>query len=660
MTPHDRQSALAGDLRTVRAACDREPVAAAMLDTVRRRAVRWTAHPSVTRPDERAGWWHVVWERLGDVAFLQAWEPDAQRAAWLRAEVLRICALDAEDWLGPFFRPKTPPLLGSIETGHIGVAIADVLHLCPELFDGADVTAIADAVTEKGLVPTRRWLDRFDEGADELNNHYLAHLNGYAAMALLTSSTADLETLPRRLDVAASLFQDDSYPESVQYWGYAALHFANLFRILSATGLVDSRWLRVAAGALPWVAHSMLFPQTESPWGAGRHVSLLNFGDSALTGRPPADALLCFARHLRRADPMRAGLARWLFDETYADVEVAPEDLASFGFFNQVGWRSVVDLAAAAAPLSPDDAQLPTCDTFRFGTVIERDRWTDPRTVLAARNGHDRLTTPSHRHRDEGSFVLGHRGEVLFTDPGHCCYRLHAYQRAKDSSVHSTWTLFDEGGRQIDQTVALGSEALGERYAPRRVDHDGLGALTVFGADVGAAYPSPVERATRMWITCLPHLVVIVDDIETSTPTTVETRFLLDNRENRLRTEGGSETLVLRRGGAGAMLARLESRTDGGPSEGPVLTSWTAVHDVYDPLPNAAGQGKEGSGVIHGFSTSVAGLRHRAVYAIALDEAARIGEWRLGYADGSVLEVVSRDGTRWNLDVDDTLARSRS
>ncbi|MFF3030935.1 heparinase II/III family protein [Streptomyces rubiginosohelvolus] len=639
--------------------CDRDPVAAEMVEVLLARAHRWVAQATVCDPAEPVGWWHVCWERLGDVAFAQAWAPDAGHAAWLRAEVLRICALDADDWIGPFFRPRADPLIGTIETGHIGLGVVEVLELCPDLFDQAEHETIRQALMVKGLVPTRRWLDQYDERGDELNNHYLVHLSGYVAMALAAGSEEDVATLPNRLAVAASVFQEDSYAESVQYWGYAALHHSTTYELLAATSLVDEKWLQVAATAVPWVAHSVMFPQEHSPWGPGRHVSLLNFGDSALTGRPPADALLSFARHLGHLDPSTAGLARWLFELTYADVEVGPTDLSSFGFFNQIGWRSVNHLVAAREALSPEAAGVPLSASFSFGTTVERDSWDQPQTVLAVRNGHDVLTTPSHRHRDEASFILGHRGEVLFSDPGHCCYRLAAYQEAKESTAHSTWTLAGTDGAQITQRHPLGDAALGRRYAPRQVDLGTALPWRAYGADVAEAYGAPVHRAVRTWFTCLPHLVIILDEIETHEPVTVDTRFVLNNREDRLETERTADRLVLRRGAAAATLVQADSLTDGEDSKGALRTSWTALHDVYDPLPLAAGQGKEGSGEVIRFVTSTSGQRHRAVYALVLDRSDRIEDWDVKVLDGAAVALVRPSGEREVVAVDQLVSAAR-
>lgn len=653
------------DTARVREFCAADAAAAAMLAVVQRRAARWAGQRSVGDPDGRTGWWHVCWEQLSDVAFCQAIEPSQGRAAWLVAEVLRICELPGSEWSGPSFRPKSSPQGAYLETAHVGLGICAVLELCPELFTPAQRCLIDDALVTKGLEPSRRFLDGqvvvpepgSGEEPSELCNWYLVLLDGYAAMALTTGSSADVATLVERFGVGAALCLDDSYAESVQYWGYATLHLTHVFELMHAAGIDGAHPALLAplARSLAWLAQSVMFAQPESPWGLGRYTTLLNFGDSAMTGRPPADTLLCLARYLRDGETATsAGLARWLFELTYSDLELTPTGLASFGFFNQISWRSIVHLLTAADPVSPEAAGLALTQSFGAGTVMTRDRWQDPRTVLAVRNGHDDLATPSHRHADEASFILGHRGEVFFTDPGHCCYRLQAQQDAKRSTSHSTWHFTDpETGQVVQQSLPLTQGRLGERFAPRilagpsQASPSQAGPVTVIGADVAAAYEGGlIETAKRFWISWLPHVVLIVDEIHTRAPLIVHSSFVLNNRDNHLRTNRATDSrLVLRRRGAAAKFFQLSSETDGKPSTSPVRTTWTALHDVYDPAPNARGQGKEGSGEVQVFSTATAGSHHRSVYSIVLDAEPTITSWHVWQRDDGSVVVELPDGS---------------
>ncbi|MEV0849626.1 heparinase II/III family protein [Streptomyces sp. NPDC049954] len=659
------------DVRRVLDLCRKDPRAQGMLDVLTQRAERWASSPTLVDPGDaaaRVDWWYVCWERLSDVALVQALMPDERRAAWLTDEVMRICGLPADEWTGPSFRPRSSPPVGTLETAHIGLGVTTVLELCPDLFDEAQRRLVEQALVSKGLEPCRRFLEGNErvpgdgETAPDVCNWYLVLLNGYAAMALATGSDADIETLPGRFRFGAALCQDDSYAEWVQYWGYAILHLTHLYELVIAAGVpgVSPEWITPLGNALPWVAQSVMFEQKRSSWGEGRYTAMVNFGDTALTGRPPADALLCLARFLPHSGGTgHQGLARWLFETTYADFELMPGGASTFGFFNGISWRSLNHLADAAEPVSPSAAGLATGQGFSTGAVVVRDSWQDTRTVLAARTGHDKLPTVSHRHADDGSFVLGHRGEVLFTDPGHCCYRLQAESDAKSASAHTGWSFSDPStGETVTQSLPLTVEAQGGRVGPRLVDSPSVqGPVTVFSADLAAAYrDSAVVRARRTWISWLPHVVLIVDEIDTRHPLVVHSHFVINNRDDHLRTNRATDSrLVFRRGEAAAKFFQLASETDQRPSMSPVQTRWSALHDIYSPHPNSPGQGKEGSGEVHTFSSATAGSHHRSVYSIILDEESAIQGWHIWLRSGNVAVVQRPEGSEISFDLDHLL-----
>lgn len=614
----------------------------ALIGVIMDRAARWTAQQTLAVPGELIDWWHVSWERLGDVAFAQALSPDPARKAWLRDETLRLCALPADDWVGPFFRPRLTPMIGMLETAHVGLGVATVLELCPDLFDPAERASIEATLIDSCLLPCERALVARETGVDvtsaagperyqpSLQNWYCVLLDAYGAVALLTGDQDRIAALPERFNRAQGLHNADSYGESVQYWGYAALHLSNLWELinLAAPELVP-RLDRTHTAMVPWLAHAVMFPGRRRDWGPGSYTTMINFGDSAYTARPPADVLTSIARF---GDDPGAGLARWLYELTYADPELAPGDLSSFGFFNQIGWRTVVNLLEATGPVSPEQAGLTPAREFETGAVVVRDRWPDATAVLAAQAGHRELNVDSHRHDDDGSFVLGYGGEVFFTDPGHCCYRLRAYQDAVADTAHSTWALTDPDGHPLVRQRRP-HQPVGRRRAPVTAD-----GITTFGVDLADLYPDHVRRAERTWICALPHVVIIVDELEADRPVAVDTRFVIDNRDNRLAVNQATPSrLVFRRGPAAAKFFRLAADSDGQPNEAPPRRSWSSLHDVYHPQPNAPTQGKEGSGVVYTFSAAPA-KRFRSVYSIVLADEAGIRGWHVDH-DGAVITI---------------------
>lgn len=621
-----------------------EPKVQEIIDVITGRASAWIQNPTLAVPGELGDWWHVSWERLSDVAFAQAASPLPDRAEWLRAEVLRICSLPVDEWVGPFFRPRFSPVVGMLETAHVGLGVATVLELCPGLLDAEETRAVHAALVEKCLLPCERALIAREKGfravgvsgAEELvrpdvQNWYWVLLDAYGAVALLTGDADRVAALPERFNFGQRLHNSDSYGESVQYWGYAAIHITNLLELIAAYApeLVE-QLTRPHEAMMPWLVQSVMFSGQARELGPGSYTTMVNFADSAYTARPPADVLLSVSRFASASDPVNAGLARWLFDLTYSDTVLAPTELSSFGFFNQVGWRSAVNLLSAAAPLSPAQAALPLAQGFGTGTVVVRDSWTTT-AVLAAQAGHEPLNVDSHRHDDYGSFVLGFGGEVFFTDPGHCSYRLRAYQDAVRFDAHNTWILRDAASGEPLERSRSYRAAVGKRHGPAA-----SGDAVVFSVDLADLYPATVRLARRTWISILPHIVVIVDTVEADEPVLADTQFVLNNRDNQLTVnEASSSRLVLRRDGAAVKFFRLAAEADGVTHDAPLLRSWSALHDIYQPQVNAPTQGKEGSGVVYTFPGGPAN-RFTGVYSVVMSAETDIRGWHINYHDGAV------------------------
>lgn len=609
-----------------------------LIAEIGRRADRWTTNQTLAVPGEMTGWWHVAWDRISDVAFSQSVAPTPDRAAWLQSEVVRLCALDPDEWLGPWFRAREQPSIGVLETAHVSLAVTTALRLCPDLFDRDQ---IGEALLERAVHPLERALDS-RERSPQLNNWYHVMLNGYGSAVLELNDDDRIATLPDRMRRAAEVTEGDSYGESVQYWGYAARHLTHLDEVLRAQGRpTDPAVLDSVSRCVPWVAQSVMFADVQSTWGPGHHLAMINFGDSAITARPPAEVLLHVARY---GDDPHAGVARWLFDQAYRDLDLVSQGLSSFGFFNQVDWRSVDLLSQTAPPVSPAEAGIPRTDHFDCGTAVLRDETRD-QTVLAVKGGHGPITARSHRHRDAGSFVLGHAGEVLFTDPGHCCYRLPAYQTAQSEESHSTWTIRDGYGTTLPQQRI--PDGFGQLTAPTAASD--LPGFDEVSTEIAQSYGAPVHVARRKWLFRPPHLVLIIDEVVACEPVSVESRFVINNRDGQLKVNQATDTrTVIRRNDVAAKFFLLDAETDGEVSSWPITQEYSVLHDVYDPLPNAQGQGKEGSG-LNLVATTPLGRRHRALWSIIVDAESAIRSWhldrtpdglQLGHPDRSTEQII--------------------
>ena len=641
-----------------------------LIDVIETRADRWVANPTLEVPGELADWWHVTWERLGDVAFTQVLKPNPLRGEWIRREILRLCALPVDEWIGPFFRRRGDVPVGALETAHVGLGVADVLELCPDVFSDMEREIVLAALEDHCVLPCERAIEGFEsqaalyrssggESGTALNNWYAVLLDGFAAAAMAIGDAERVGTLPGRYRRAAALYDVDSYGESVQYSGYAALHLSNLHEMIERRDPQMAAGLPVPYSAtMRWLAHSIMFSGPRPEFGSGRYMTMVNFGDSAVTARPPSDVLTSIARLGTGVCNEDAQLARWLFDFCYRDIQVEPSDLSTFGFFSQIGWRTVINLLTAVEARSPQQLGIPIAEGFHTGTVAVRDRWDTPRTVLAAQAGHPALAVDGHRHDDHGSFVLAHRGELLFADPGHCSYRLQAQQTAKRSDSHSTWTIRSASTNEhLERHHAHGSP-VGVRTGPTRVeDH------TVFSVDLADQYPASITRARRTWITLLPHVVLIVDALEATEAVTVDARFVLNDRDHRLRVNEATGTrLVLRRGEAAAKFFQLAAEADDGAITPTLTRTWSALHDVYQPQPNAPTQGREGSAVVYTFIHPVPTRSHRAIYSIVLDREVRIRGWHVQLDERGIVQIQRPDGSMLAIDpnehADDATARS--
>ncbi len=638
------------DEARVRAAIATPGQAADLYANLLRRADRWSAAPGVATPADDGGamdWRHVVWERLTDVAFIQRMDPAAERGEWLRNEVLAICDRPADDWIGPFFRPRENPPQGMLETAHIGIALATALWLCPDLFDQAEQERIRVALRSNCHEPCRTALPHRSG-----NNWFMVLLAGFATTAVLLDDAEAIKASVEHYQHAHSLYQPDSYDESLQYWNYASVHLAHTRDVLLAHDprLADRLDVAAYTQVVPWAVYSHLAMKPTPGWGPGAYPRALNFGDSAAMFRPSGDLLLHIASRSRASHPTEAGLARWLFDTTYADPALPSAGGDTFGFFNNYRWRSLALLSEAAEAIGPEDAGLPRTRGFAAGPVITRDDWRDDGTVLGMQAGHEQLRTASHRHCDENSFMVIYRGERILADPGHCTYRLPANRASAATDSHSTWTFATADGHPLEQAKPTTAHSPSNRRTLLTDD----GQVTAVRADAASAYGEPITRAERTWLAILPNIVLIIDRIEASEPVHVRSHFIANNRDNALQTNIASHTrLVFRRGDVALKLLQVASQSPEGPNVGDLQRGWTSMHDVYHPEPNQRGQSREGAGARYTLTTARPATSHLAVYAVLMDEESSIRAWHATGSFGDGIEMSNAGSSLWRLQLTD-------
>jgi hypothetical protein len=643
-------------LARVRAAISSEGMASRLYTALARRERSYTAEPGIVTAADSMDWWHVVWERMSDVAFMQRIEPSDERAEWLRTETLAICDRPLDDWIGPFFRERTSPPAGMLETAHVGLAVASAAALCPEVFSDAERDRIAAALKEKCQILCERALTQrvatlerapdAPQNRGRLNNWFIVLLNGYGTVSAYLRDDAALNRAAEFYALATKIYNADSYGESLQYWNYATIHLAHLNEVMQAArpDLAAELDRSCYTRCVTWVVQSHLYNKPLAGWGERSYPRALNFGDSTAMFRPTADVVLHIAARCKELHPTEAGLARWLFEQTFAEIELEPTDRDSFGFFNHFRWPALVSLPEAAPPLSPDDAKLPLTQAFECGSVIIRDSRAENATTLGVQAGYRPLRVVGHRHLDQNSFILAHRRERIFVDPGHCCYRLAAQRASGGPAGPPTWTVYNQTGAGLGQRPAAGRVAAPPPPINRLVRLEDLDGVSIITSDAADAYGAPVTRAERTWIALLPHVVFLVDRIEAEEPLEIRSHFVFNNRDNRLSINAPTPTrLVLRRGDAAAKFFQLQSRGDDGADVSTrVERSWGYVHDVYHPQPNQPGQGREGSADIRTFTTPPV-RNYLAIYSIVLDAEPAIRGWHVQPEESGRFRVSSPD-----------------
>ena len=328
---------------------------------------------------------------------------------------------------------RRPPV-GMLESAHITNAVCEAAGLAPELFNESETDEIRSALRDKGLLLCERYFNgRIG------NNWYCVLLSGYTTASAMLGLQDNVERAVGLYNDCLGLYDSDGYGETLQYGNYASLALIQVRNLLLAydPSLSGRLPLDPIAGMVKWQVASLMYMKPLQGGGKAYPRSI-NFGDCAAIFRPSGDILLHIAANYD--DAKLCGLARWLFDTTYADPTLEPDELATFGFFNQFGWRSVALLAARELPnaLSPRDIDMPLCCEFATGNVGRARQLQNPRAILAVQSGYDIHKVDSHRHADFNSFILAASGERIFVDPGHCCYRLEnlAAELSDESSQH--------------------------------------------------------------------------------------------------------------------------------------------------------------------------------------------------------------------------------
>lgn len=302
-----------------------------LLSALRERVRNNTSEAKLVQSGDTQEWYHLIWERFADAAFIYALDRDARLSQWLHDRTLEVCRLSLDEWVGPWFRKRANPPVGMLESAHITNAVCEVIGLSPELFNEAEADEIRSALRDKGLLLCERYINgRIG------NNWYCVLLSGYTTASVMLGLHDNVERAVRLYNSCLELYDSDGYGETLQYGNYASLALIQVRNLLLAYDprLSERLPLDPIAGMVKWQAASLMYMKPLQGGGKAYPRSI-NFGDCAAIFRPSGDILLHIAADYD--DAKICGLARWLFDTTYADPTLGPDELATFGFFNQFG-----------------------------------------------------------------------------------------------------------------------------------------------------------------------------------------------------------------------------------------------------------------------------------------------------------------------------------
>ncbi|MGA0555606.1 heparinase II/III domain-containing protein [Larkinella sp. VNQ87] len=605
-----------------------------------RKALELRVADRLTTPGLRAenlGWWYPAAEYLSDAALQHALAPTEPLAAWLRGTMLHLIRLPVGEWVGPWFRDHAEPFTGHLETAHLCWGIAAVLDLAGEVFTESERHEIRNALHDKGVVLCRRWLQK---------NSHLANWRGILASGALVASAAlnreDLldEFVPEVARMAQAFQPDGSYGESLQYGNYLANALMLAYEALFRTFPDQAYRLDVEAYSrgMAWMAQSMLYQKPMSGWGDEPRARAVNFNDSAALFRPSGDLLLHVA--VRSADPVRAGLARGLFQEYYETVSTqGPHDLATFGMRNDWGFLTLPLLTKTVPALRPEQANLPLTTAFSNGNTLVRDAW-NGKSVLAIQGGiNDGCYAPGHLQGDLNSFMLVYNRERLLADPGHSCYRNLIHGLECSTQTHNTCTfLVEQDALGLQEDLSKIKLIEQRNVLPRRliradgsvgppVERGGRlravlreGPVSLVVSEVAAAYGAPIQEFTRHWLQVGEHLTLVIDRIRASEPVRTVWNWLLNNRDGQSTVRTYGPHLTLYRNQTGLKIWSAGQATLGGPV-------YAYVHDAYHPEPNQLGEGRPGSGLLFRHTDGTKTTVVNRLYALVADELADIDAW---------------------------------
>ena len=604
---------------------------------------------SICLPEDTWEWYYLVWGRLADASFVYAVEGDAGLGVWIHDRVMEIVELPEEKWFGPDMRRwYREHKIGCLETAYITLALCETAQNAQDVFSEGERHEIRRVLENRGLVLCENFMKLVGvpETAERIpmNNWCMVLNSAYGIAAAVLGRKGDVEKAVYINRLLVECFQEDCYGETLQYSGMAAFYMYRLHEVLIRMGYADNKSLHMEGYTrmITWYAVSL---QSMDYYESLRQQApvMFNFSDSSVSFRPSGDLLAGIACRQKREYPREAGLAAWLFGRLYGEEDA--EGICPYPYGYCHSYFAVLMQPDMASELTPAKARLPLDLRFSNGQIFLRDSWDKPRAMLALAAGYEPLKTAYHRHSDQNSFQLTVGRERMIAAPGNCCYRLKTQAEGMEESSHSTVSLLfrEHAARQerIDGINLRNPQPVKNRLLCYGRFRD----VTVIASDAAGLYEKEVHRAVRVWISCMPGMLFVADWAGAKEPFRLVSRFVMNNRDNRLRTHVyNNHRLVFRRGEEALKLFEAYSDTDGMETDTELSFDYSCMHDSYHSSPNQCGQGKEGSGLIYLWSSVQEGYRQRRIQALMYDKEKMIKGWHMWKEDGCIcLEAPDRE-----------------
>ncbi len=555
--------------------------------------------PGVSQEGDTNEWFHVVEGRLNRPAFLLAVtgaEGHERAAAWLHDAALAVARESADAWIGPFFRKRTVPLSGTLETAHISHAVAGALTFAPELFTEAEREELAAALRGKGQAPLLHWLEPFMAGRADRNNWAIVELGGLAAIACALD---DGELFDRCIPLYNELHGDyntDFYGETMGYWSYAAENFICTY--LLAEMFFPEKLSAMADPAIILRPFEWAYYRRQGRFIAQNTMKesarQLTFGDCNTIAEIRHDVLLFASLYLPDAR-LRALASAWCDELTGGTI---------------AGGESVWFMMMYPRRPAPgtDTSFLPPCRVFGDGYAVYKDRWDHPAVQVAMQSGvSEEPLTVSHRHADYLSFQLAKKGVVLLDDPSRCCYRLNTFKLCCSPGWHSLPYFITEDGKKLEQANTSQKNKHDHAFSRLTRAEIGEGEMTV-AAEAGDLYPDEI-RVIERTIRCVgTDTLIVTDRWEAAAPVRACATFVCNNRNRGMTWSFGEDSATISREGQTLTIRASVPCT--------LTMDYCALNDAYSILPDAPTQGREGSGYLIRFEANTPAACGEVTYTL--------------------------------------------